>query len=153
LQLDLTASHLLDVCSVRIPNGTVRARPRSTHITPPELICVPDGVSLAELKRLVTAAFADVYRLAVGWRCEQLLGLPEGALMHAAAAAAAGGGGGGAASSEAAGQQDGEQAAAAAGDVAEASLLLVAGKVPPGCELTAVGSGLDPEPRWVWWLA
>jgi hypothetical protein len=40
-------------------------------------------------------------------------------------------------------------AAAAAGDVNDAELLLVGCKVPPGCELTAVGSGLDPEPRWV----
>jgi hypothetical protein len=139
LQLDLTASHLLDVCTVRLPSGTVRARPRSTHVTPPELICVPDGCSLDQLKRLVTDAFADVYRLAVGWRCEQLLGLPEGALAPAAPAAV---------SSEAAGQQHGEQAAAA-GDVADAELLLVGCKVPPGCDLTAVGSGLDPEPRWV----
>jgi hypothetical protein len=96
---------------------------------------------LEHLKRLVTDAFADVYRLAVGWRCEQLLGLPEGALAPAAAAADA------AASDEAAGQQHGVQAAAAAGDVGDALLLLVGGKVSPGCELTAVGSGLDPEPR------
>jgi hypothetical protein len=131
LQLDLTASHLLDVCTVRLPCGTVRARPRVAHLTPAELICVPDRASLADVKRIVTDAFAEVYKLAVKWRCEQLLGLPEDALVPAGEL-----------------QQAGSSGDAAAAGVADASQLLLLGeKVPPGCELTAVGSGLDPEPR------
>jgi hypothetical protein len=108
---------------VRLPGGTVRARPRSTQVTPPELICVPNRATLADVKRIVTEAFAEVYRLAVGWRCEQLLGLPDGALAPA--------------------QQQQQQD----GAVADAGLLLLGEAVPAGCELIAVGSGLDPEPR------
>lgn len=167
-QLDLTASHLADASGPQLPDTQQQRRAKRSHLTPPELVLVPDGATLAELKAAVTEAFATIYRLARHWQCSHLHGLPPGSLSPpllpgpettagpAAAAAAAGAAGAGGkegaavAAAAAAGAGDGTVAAtaAAAGD----SRRLVGQVVPRGCLLTAVGHGLDPEPRWVVWV-
>lgn len=78
-------------------------------------------------------------RLARHWSCEQLLGLPEGALGPPRPAAAAA-----AAAATAAGS---DEAAAAAAAAADDSRPLLGQAIPRGCVLTAVGRGLDPSAR------
>eukprot|EP00879_Flechtneria_rotunda_P004107 GHRR01004352.1.p1 GENE.GHRR01004352.1~~GHRR01004352.1.p1 ORF type:complete len:630 (+),score=360.21 GHRR01004352.1:155-1891(+) len=89
VQLDLTASHLSDVCTVKLPGNRPHSKPCKSHTTPPEIICLTSPCSLGDIKGAVTKAFAEVYRLAVGWRCEQLVGLPQDALVPAETATAA----------------------------------------------------------------
>lgn len=138
-QLDLTASGLLDVCVVQLPNKQLHRRQKQVHITPAELILLPAGSSLADAKRLVTEAFAEIYKLAEHWKCEQLIGWSEGALVAPAAGAAADGGDCGDAAAAA--------AAGSSGGVDDALIVIAGDKVPSGQLLTAVGSNLNPERR------
>eukprot|EP00775_Hariotina_reticulata_P006177 gene6177-6415_t len=84
------------------------ARPRRCHVTPPELLLLPPRCTLAAAKQAVTEAFAEMYRLAVGWKCD-----------------------------EAGCQQDDAD-----------GCVLLGARLPHGLVVTAVGSGLDSEPRF-----
>jgi hypothetical protein len=144
LQLDLTASQLDDVCKVKVLDQHAHQRRKAAHITPAELILLPNGSTLGQLKTAVTDAFKTLYRLAQHWTCEQVLGLPDGALGPPKPAVAAA-----AAATAAAAGSSGGGAAAVAAVAAEDSRQLLGRVIERGCVLTAVGRGLDPEARWV----
>jgi hypothetical protein len=79
LQLDLGSANLADAV-VNIPGPSGRPRPikkKKKQQPPAELLLVPERITLAELKRVVTEAFAELYRLCQGWSCSALLGLPS----------------------------------------------------------------------------
>jgi hypothetical protein len=138
------------VCRAKVLEQHPHRRRKASHITPPELILVPDGCTLAQLKTAVTEAFKTLYRLAAHWACDAVQGLPEAALgppKPAAAAVAA-------ATAAAAGNGNGcGGAAAAAAAAAEDSRRVLGLAVPRGAVLTATGRGLDTEARWVVWCA
>lgn len=125
-------------------------RRKTVQVTPPELILLPVGSTLGDLKTAVTDAFKTLYRLARHWTCDQVLGLPEGSLGPPKPAAAAAAAAAAATAAAAAGGNGGSAAAAtAAAAAAEDSRQLLGRVLPRGCVLTAVGHGLDPDTRWV----
>ena len=78
LQLDLASADLADAV-VHIPGPSGRPRPvkkKKKQQPPAELLLVPERLTLTDLKRAVTEAFAELYRLCQGWSCTALLGLP-----------------------------------------------------------------------------
>jgi hypothetical protein len=168
-QLDLTASQLLEVLTIRLPDtaagqpAKAARRPRRCHVTPPELVLLPPRSTLAAAKQAVTEAFAEMYRLAVGWKCEQLHGLPQEALLlpapgeagsssaaETAAAAAAADNKAIACShegSEPEERRDDCDGGGGCGGYDADGCVLLGEVLRPGLVVTAVGSGLDPEPR------
>lgn len=146
MQLDLSASGLLDVCVVQLPNKQLHRRHRHTHITPPELILVPYDCTLADAKRYITDTFAEIYRCAVHWKCENITGWPPGALVPAGTDEVSAGNKQSMALATAVGDGSGSaEVTTAAPDDDE--LVINGNELPSGVVLTATGIGLDSDRR------